>query len=224
METKKSPKASLENKRGLFFKIGLSITLFLVFCAFEWTFPPSKNILTDPSFNNLDEDFIDRTYRDEKPKPPPVRPPITQFIITDNPFANDTTSDIFNNDTTSVTPPYKDIDIDSTDVEEVLPPYKVEKLPEFIGGHEAMLVWIRDHIKYPDDAKSIGTSGTVFISFIVNKDGSISDVDIPKKLDYSLDKEGMRIVSMMPNWKPGIQNGKPVKVSMVLPIKFKLEN
>ena len=223
METKKSTKASLENKRGLFFKIGLSFTLFLVFCAFEWTITPSNSFDLKNSDLFFDMDQIPNTVQNEKLEPPKVKPPILTFEITTDPSINDTTSDIFNNDTSTYTPPLKHLTYDSTDVEEVIKPYMAEKLPEFAGGHQAMIKWIKEHIKYPDVPKKQGITGTVYVSFVVGKDGSISNVQIPKKLDYDLDREGIRIVSLMPKWIPGTQNGRKARVEMILPLKFSLD-
>jgi len=98
----------------------------------------------------------------------------------------------------------------------------VEQQPEFEGGYEAMMNFIRKNMRYPASARRMGVDGTVYVSFVVSKDGSISEVKTIRGISADCDKEAMRVVSMMPPWKPGKQNGKPVFVRFVLPIKFKL--
>ena len=98
----------------------------------------------------------------------------------------------------------------------------VEQQPEFQGGYEAMMNFIQKNMRYPASARRMGVDGTVYVSFVVSKDGSISEVKTIRGISADCDKEAMRVVSMMPPWRPGKQNGKPVFVRFVLPIKFKL--
>lgn len=98
----------------------------------------------------------------------------------------------------------------------------VEQQPEFEGGYAAMMQFIKKNLKYPASARRMGVDGTVYVSFVVSKDGSISEVKTIRGISADCDKEAMRVVSMMPPWRPGKQNGKPVFVRFVLPIKFKL--
>lgn len=98
----------------------------------------------------------------------------------------------------------------------------VEQQPEFEGGYEAMMNFIKKNMRYPASARRMGVDGTVYVSFVVSKDGSISEVKTIRGISADCDAEAMRVVSMMPPWKPGKQNGKPVFVRFVLPIKFKL--
>ena len=89
---------------------------------------------------------------------------------------------------------------------------------------EALYKFIQKTLKYPTQAKRMGTEGKVFVSFVVNKDGAISDVETIKGISTECDKEAARVVSLFPPWKVGKQNGKPVRVKYVLPINFKLAN
>ncbi|HEX8038609.1 MAG TPA: energy transducer TonB [Chryseosolibacter sp.] len=98
----------------------------------------------------------------------------------------------------------------------------VEQQPEFAGGYEAMMNFIRKNMRYPASARRMGVDGTVYVSFVVSKDGSISEVKVIRGISADCDKEAMRVVGMMPPWRPGKQNGKPVFVRFVLPIKFQL--
>jgi protein TonB len=98
----------------------------------------------------------------------------------------------------------------------------VEQPAEFDGGMAAMYGFIKKNLKYPASARRMGIEGSVFVGFIVDKAGVISNVEVVKGISADCDKEAERVVRMMPNWKPGKQNGRPVKSKFVLPIKFKL--
>jgi TonB family protein len=98
----------------------------------------------------------------------------------------------------------------------------VEEQPEFPGGDEAMMRFIKKNMRYPATARSQGVSGTAYVSFLVSKDGSISEAKTVRGIHADCDKEAMRVVSMMPPWRPGKENGKPVFVRFVLPIKFEM--
>ncbi len=98
----------------------------------------------------------------------------------------------------------------------------VEQMPQPENGMEALYKWIGKTIKYPNAARRMGVEGTVFVGFVVNADGQISDVKTVKGISAECDKEAERVIKMMPPWTPGKQNGKAVKVKYVLPVKFKL--
>ncbi|MCF8343163.1 MAG: energy transducer TonB [Bacteroidales bacterium] len=98
----------------------------------------------------------------------------------------------------------------------------VEQMPEFPGGDEAMYKYIADTISYPEKAKKLGLQGRVFVTFVVERDGSINQARILRGIGGGCDEEALRVVQDMPKWKPGIQRGKPVRVQYNLPIKFTL--
>ncbi|HEY0769113.1 MAG TPA: TonB family protein, partial [Sphingobacteriaceae bacterium] len=98
----------------------------------------------------------------------------------------------------------------------------VEVLPEFPGGEKAFSAYIADNIKYPELAKANKISGRVFVSFIVEKDGELTDIKVLRGLGYGTDEEAIRILKNSQRWKPGIQNGKPVRVQYTIPISFQL--
>jgi protein TonB len=99
----------------------------------------------------------------------------------------------------------------------------VEKMPEFAGGQEALLRYLRSHLRYPGAALAAGVGGKVFMSFVVGADGTISDVTILKGLGYGLDEEAQRVVRQMPAWTPGYQSKHPVPVRFTLPITFSIQ-
>ena len=98
----------------------------------------------------------------------------------------------------------------------------VEQQPEFAGGYDAMIQFLGQNIRYPEDARAQGLEGTVYVNFIVEKDGAVTDVKVIRGVAPSVDQEAKRVVEMFPNWQPGKQNGEVVRVRFVIPIKFKL--
>ena len=98
-----------------------------------------------------------------------------------------------------------------------------EEMPEFPGGAEKFMEYLSSNIKYPEEAKEKGISGRVFIQFVVEKDGSVSNVKVMKGIGGGCDEEAVRVVKAMPKWKPGKQKGKPVRVNYILPVSFKLD-
>lgn len=96
----------------------------------------------------------------------------------------------------------------------------VEQSPEFDGGMEALMKFLQKHLEYPVIARRMNLEGTVYVGFVVDKDGSITNVQAIKGFQEDCDKEAVRVVGLMPKWKPGKQNGKPVNVRFVLPIRF----
>lgn len=99
----------------------------------------------------------------------------------------------------------------------------VEVMPEFPGGMEKFMEYLSGNIKYPEEAKEKNISGKVFIRFVIEKDGSINDVQVLRGIGGGCDEEAVRVVKGMPKWKPGMQKGKPVRVSYNLPLSFKLD-
>jgi protein TonB len=99
----------------------------------------------------------------------------------------------------------------------------VEQMPSFPGGMGALMSWLSQNIKYPVIAAENGVQGRVIVQFVVEKDGSITDVKVAKSVDPSLDKEASRVVSAMPKWTPGKQNGSAVRVKYTVPVTFKLQ-
>jgi protein TonB len=99
----------------------------------------------------------------------------------------------------------------------------VEQMPEFPGGAAALMKWLSDNIKYPSIAEENGIQGRVICTFVVERDGSVSDVQVARSIDPSLDKEAMRVLKKMPKWIPGRQNGAAVRVKYTVPVTFKLQ-
>lgn len=99
----------------------------------------------------------------------------------------------------------------------------IEKLPTFPGGMEAWAKFLSKNLRYPERASSAGVSGRVYMSFIVEKDGKITDIQVSRAAGYGFDEEAKRVLKLAPQWKPGIQNGKPVRVRYTMPINFTIQ-
>ncbi len=100
----------------------------------------------------------------------------------------------------------------------------VDDMPSFPGGDEARIRFITENIKYPELARKKGIQGRVFVTFVIEKDGQISNVKVIRGIGSGCDEEAVRVISMMPKWKPGMQNGKTVRVQFNMPIKFALSD
>lgn len=228
MELKKSPKADLENKRSTFVQIGLVISLGLCLLAFEWTNKVEKAAsLGTVATQEVEDEIIPITRQEEvKPPPPPPPPKVVEVLnIVDNETDIEDELDI------------QDTEADDKTVIDVAPIIKqeeekaeesqvffiVEDMPEFPGGELALRKFIANAIKYPVIAQENGIQGKVYVNFVVDKDGSITNAKIARGVDPSLDKEALRVVNSLPKWKPGMQRGKPVKVSYTVPISFVLQ-
>ena len=99
----------------------------------------------------------------------------------------------------------------------------VEQMPSFPGGPSALMEWLSNNVKYPVVAQENGVQGRVIVSFVVERDGSITDVKVVRGVDPSLDKEASRVVRAMPRWIPGKQNGSAVRVKYNVPVAFRLQ-
>ena len=100
----------------------------------------------------------------------------------------------------------------------------IEQPPTYPGGEKALFEYLGNNIKYPETARENGIEGTVYVEFVIAKDGSVTNVVAKRKVDGGCTEEALRVIKKMPNWAPGIQEGKPVNVKYTLPIKFKLED
>ena len=114
------------------------------------------------------------------------------------------------------------IDIATSEVDTV---YQiVEEMPKFPGGEKALMDYVSNNVKYPEEAKNKNIAGRVFVSFVVEKDGSIGEVKVLRGIGGGCDEEAVRVIKEMPKWKPGMQKGKPVRVNYMMPIFFKLDD
>lgn len=111
---------------------------------------------------------------------------------------------------------------DSLKVEEEIIHEYVDEEPSFPGGPMEMAKWIQAHVKYPDLSSEKGEQGIVYVKFVVNGDGTISDIKLRRGVIEALDNEALRVIALMPNWTPGKIDGKTVRTSYTVPISFRL--
>lgn len=226
MDIKKSPKATLEDKKILYVLMGLVMVLSLIYIAFEWT---DKEVtvyeVIDPDLLAEEEIEIIQTAQELPPPPPPPAPEIVEELnvveddVVTETLEIDTEDDkdktvVINSPITSTGP--------AQEVEDNVVFQVVERMPSFPGGDAAMFKYLGDNINYPVIAQENGVQGRVICQFVVNRDGSIVDIVVVRSVDSSLDKEAVRVIKSMPKWSPGQQRGKPVRVKFTLPVNFKL--
>ena len=230
MEVKKAPKANIETQKTTFLLMGLVVALAVLFVGFEWSSTISKLDETVIVQDVLAEEEIEITQRDPTPPPPPPppEPEVPEIIdVVEERVENQIDLSSLEDDqsraqvaTYTPPPPPKAVEEEAT--EEIF--VVVEQQPEFPGGMSALMKFLSDNIKYPVIAQENGIQGRVITNFVVERDGSITDVNVVRGQDPSLDKEAVRVIKTMPRWKPGQQRGKPVRVRFTLPVQFRLAN
>ena len=226
MQLKKSPKASLEDKKLTYVLMGLVLVLSICYVAFEWTEKEvTKYEVNDTDFFFEEEIDIQQTTQETPPPPPP---PAVQEVEVLNVVEDDVEVETIeintedDKDVEVVIAPPVEAPVEEEEEEVVF--MVVETMPEFPGGQQALFKYIEENKKYPIIAKENGIQGRVICQFVVNKDGSIVDViAIRSSGEPSLDKEAIRVIKSMPKWKPGKQHGKPVRVKYTVPVNFRLQ-
>ena len=226
MEEKKSPKANLENKKLMFMQIGMIISLLVAWLAFEHKSYDKREI--DPSLLRqtevVEEEMVEITKQEEqKPQPVEVPKQTTQLeIVQDDVEVEDIeiNADVDQNE---VIEEYVPVEVEEEDVQEQEIFQIVEEMPAYPGGDQKLMEYVAKNIKYPQIARETGIQGRVFVGFVVEPDGSVSNVKVLRGIGGGCDEEAVRVVKSMPKWKPGKQRGKAVRVSYMLPVNFKLQ-
>lgn len=234
MEIKKSDKANLDLHRGAGFMLGLIVALALLFTAFEYTSRPTSIDEDDSMIDDMTEDLTMAPAMDNKDMVSATAA-APQKAITQNvkeaPQAENAdkiapiTSKLVIGEGEGVTR--------EANVTEALPQITaespdtvvlrtVEQLPEFPGGIVQFMKWLTRNLRYPPQAQQQKIQGKVVVSFIVNKDGSIASPTIVTSADPLLDREALRVIKMMPRWKPGLEDGKPCRTMFAIPVNFQL--
>jgi len=223
MEIKKNPDADLEKKRSLFMLAGYVVALSVVLVAFEWkTFERGAGDLGQLVAQDLEEEIIPITEQEIKPPPPPPPPPppAPEIEVVDDDVEIEDEVEIQDVEADAKT----EIVEQPVEEEPAEPDFFtiVEDMPSFPGGDAALLKFIAENVKYPPIAKENGITGVVYVSYIVDRDGSVKEVKVVRGADPFLDKEAVRVVKTLKGYKPGKQRGKPVPVQFTIPIRFVL--
>jgi protein TonB len=227
MEPKKTVKADLEWRKPTFFQIGLLASLLIVFLAFEYVGAREKvDVFIGGDWVPTDEDMVENTEQPKEPPPPPQQEqqsPVIEIVRNDAVVADfsidaETTQDEVMQEYVPVENTREEV------VKEAEIFLVVEELPEFPGGEEARMKFLSDNVQYPRAAREMGLYGRVMVGFVVEPDGSISNVKILRGVASSLDDEAVRVTKLMPKWKPGKQRGRAVRAQYQMPITFVLSD
>jgi periplasmic protein TonB len=227
METKKSKRADLEPKKSIFLQIGIVIALGLTLAAFEWESPVKQIVVTD-KWETVGEDFVikNTVFEDQKPAPKPVSVPVINIVDNDDPVDNDADFDMGikpDDEIPVFIPPVSVKLADENSLPDDTPFVSVQNMPEYPGGINALKAFLATNIKFPETASRVGIEGTVYVYFVVEKDGSVSNIKTLRGINDDCNEEAERVIGMLPKWKPGNQQGKTVRVSYTIPVSFKLQ-
>jgi periplasmic protein TonB len=224
MEAKKNPKQDVHRQSGKFFLIGLTLSVALAITAFEWRSEKKEYVLSSPADPFYDGAFTlksDPVSVDQpkikEPKPPVIKPKLlVNLVVTTEPTPDNTDA------LTNFDQPDASISIDSvaTEIEPTDEPFiapEVAPVPE--GGFEGFYKFLGKNLKYPRRAQQAGIEGKVFVEFIIDRGGRVSDLKVVKGLGSGCDEEALRVLALT-KWQPGRQRGQPVKVRMTMPLNF----
>ena len=226
MEIKKSNHADIGKDKGTSLMIGLVISLSIMFVALEWT---QRDEVDDEvaytAVTFAPEEMIPITLPEKKTVPPPpaavTKADIIEIVDDDADIDDEILASTEDNTPWLDPQEYEVIMVEpEPDPDEIH--IAVEEVPEFPGGVAALMAYLRKNIKYPAICRENNIQGKVIVTFVVNKDGSIVDVEVAKGVNPALDKEAVRVISQMPNWQPGRQLGRPVRVRYSVPVSFRL--
>lgn len=228
MELKKNEKANLENKKTMFLQVGLIIALIVCLGAMEWTSGQKK----DSMFAGMSEEAIEEEQIPVTEETPPEEIPPPEVTVTD--LFEIVEDDVvienevrFEDDETSedkVVEIYAPVlQAEEEEVEDEIFVI-VEDMPKFRGGDiNKFREWVQKRVRYPELAAENGIQGRVFITFVVEPNGTVSNVSISRSVDALLDEAAKEAVSASPKWEPGMQRGRPVRVRYSIPIIFQLQ-
>ena len=234
MEIKKSSKADLDGRRVQGFLLGVILVLTMLFVALEYDWEAGADDIDYDALENIVKEIDLEALKEEE------RIPLIKEQVVERPQSADEFNVVEEDPQVELkdeelAPPENDVELKTVDeVEDPEQPTVVdmdnnplnfrvvEELPEFPGGATEFMKWLTKNLRYPASAQQRKVQGKVVAQFIVNKDGSISDIEILKSVEASLDREALRVLRMMPRWKAGQQDAKPCRTQVCIPIVFKL--
>ena len=234
MEIKKSSKADLDSRRTLDFLMGVVLVLAMLYVALEYDFTPPEEAYDAQTLENIVKE-LDLAALKEEERIPLIKQPVRErpqsadkLNVVDEEPQQELKDD-------EIAPPETDVELKTVDEADApeqptavdmennpLNFRVVEQLPEFPGGAVEFMKWLTRNLRYPASAQQRRIQGKVVAQFIVNKDGSISNIQILRSVEPSLDREALRVLHMMPQWKPGLQDDRPCRTQVCIPIVFKL--
>lgn len=224
MEAKKNPRIDLEKKRTLFVQIGLLVSLSVVLFAFELKqYDKEAMVLTaNMASTDLEETMIQTERLEELPPPPPQQITTMLDIVDNNTDILDEIEINIEATTETVLKDYAPTGKEEEKEEEII--YQVvEEQASFKGGYEELSKFLYQNLTYPTTAKDAGIEGIVYVQFVVEKDGSVTDVQIRQSsLGGGCEEAAVAAVKKMPKWNPGKQRNRPVRSIFILPVQFQL--
>ena len=227
MEIKKSPKADLQNKRGLLLEIGLIIALGLVIFAFSYTPKEHRIEKLDMEYAPVEEEITEITRQPEKQPEAPKKVEVKVIADMLEVVTNDTKieTDISFVDFTDDAEIIQQVDIVEEVIEDDQPFLVAETMPSFQGGDlNTFRNWVQQNVKFPQIALENGIQGRVVLSFVIEKDGRLTNIQVLQTPDRSLSEEAIRVLSKSPKWSPGKQRNQVVRVKYTLPVDFRVQN
>lgn len=232
MKPKKSAKADLENYRSLFLQSGLVVALLLCIFLIQYkTYEKQAKDLGEVEVD-VEDEVVPITQRQTKPPPPPPPPPPEVIEVVEDDVELDDELEIESSET-DMMEEVEPIEMEQEQSSEVLNFAVVESVPVFPGCEDAsdkkqcfnqqIMKYVGRNFEFPEMAKQMGIQGRVYVSFIVEKDGDFSNIEVVRGVDPMIDKEAIRVVKSMPKVTPAKQRGRPVRMSFTLPINAKLQ-
>ncbi len=225
METKKNPRIDLEKKRSLFIQIGLLAVISLVLFAFELKQydKPLLVLTSSMAKTDLEETIVQTERQQELPPPPPQQITTLLEIVDNNTEILDEIEINIEANKETILQDYVPVVSKEAEAEEEYIHVIVEEQASFKGGEAKLFEWLSTNLQYPTTAKDAGIEGKVFVEFVVEKDGSITNVRIKQSsLGGGCEEAAMDAVSKMPKWNPAKQRNRPVRSFFVFPIEFQL--
>ena len=227
MEIKKSPKADLQNKRGLLLEIGLIIALGLVIAAFSYTPSEYRIEKVDLEYAQVEEEITEITRQDQKPPEPPkkvevkVIADLLQVVTNDTKITTDVDFAEFDEDMEII----QQVEVEEEVVEDDQPFLIAETMPSFQGGDlNTFRAWVQSNVRFPQIALENGIQGRGVLTFVIEKDGRLTNIVVLQAPDRSLSDEAVRVLQKSPKWKPGKQRNQTVRVKYTLPVDFRVQN
>lgn len=226
MELKKNPKVDINNRRTLLFEIGLVASLLIVIGAFLYT-SENKVEKIEMDYGTVEEQITEITRQDQKPPEAPKKTNITVISDVLNIVTNDTKISTnvdfaeFDNDIEFI----QQVAVEDEELTDDQPFVKVEVMPSFMGGDlNTFRKWVNDRLRYPQLAQENNISGRVLTMFVIERDGSLTNIQVVQSPDRSLSDEAVRVLKTSPKWTPGKQRNQAVRVKYTLPIDFRIQN
>lgn len=224
----KNHKAEKESREKLlYFFVGLCISLFLIIMAFEYKVQDVGAIIVLEDSGDQIEMIAEIPLTEQPPPPPPIQniPQIIKEVANDTEIIEDLQVEIDVEMTETMTVEevvFEEVELEEEKVEQIFD--IVELLPEPVGGYPAFYAFVADHLDYPRDALKNRVQGKVYVQFVIEKDGSLTNFKVLKGIGSGCDVEAVRVLTKAPNWEPGKQRGRTVRVYRTIPIIFKLAN